>query len=194
MKYTFPQVVFGFHGCDRSIGEAVLNGTTKLRSSTNSYDWLGNGVYFWENAPLRALQWAQECMENPQKCRSTISEPFVIGAVINVGHCLNLTATESIEVLQAAHQYLHTMFETLGKEMPKNNPYLRSLDCAVINATDYTNENAGLPLFDTVRGAFIEGDPIYPGAMLYSQTHIQICVRNTACICGYFRPAGLMEE
>ena len=193
MKYTFPQIVFGFHGCDRTIGEAVLNGEKKLRSSTNSYDWLGHGVYFWENAPMRALQWAKECMENPKKCRNTISEPFVIGAVINVGHCLNLTATESIEVLQSAHQYLQTMFETLGKEMPKNDPYRRSLDCAVINATEYTNQMAGLPPFDTVRGAFIEGDPIYPGAMLYKQTHIQICVRNTDCICGYFRPAGLME-
>ena len=48
MNGTFPQVVFGYHGCRRSIGEAVLSGkVAELAPNTNSYDWLGHGVYFW---------------------------------------------------------------------------------------------------------------------------------------------------
>jgi len=40
-------LVLAFHGCDRSIALKVLNGETMLKSSTNKYDWLGHGVYFW---------------------------------------------------------------------------------------------------------------------------------------------------
>ena len=43
-------LVIGFHGCDRSVVETVI--------STNDYDWLGSGIYFWENNEERAWQWA----------------------------------------------------------------------------------------------------------------------------------------
>ena len=44
------------------------------------------------------------------------------------------------------------------------------------------------PPIDTVRGAFIEGSPIYRGAGFRAKNHIQLCVRNLSCIKGYFRP------
>ena len=43
-------LVIGFHGCDRSVVEKVI--------STNDYDWLESGIYFWENNEERAWQWA----------------------------------------------------------------------------------------------------------------------------------------
>jgi hypothetical protein len=42
--------------------------------------------------------------------------------------------------------------------------------------------------FDSVRGLFIEGEPVYPGSGFYDKTHIQICVVNPNCIKGYFSP------
>jgi hypothetical protein len=53
------QRVLAFHGCDRSVGESVLSGATDLLRSENDYDWLGHGIYFWENDPKRALQYAK---------------------------------------------------------------------------------------------------------------------------------------
>ena len=42
--------------------------------------------------------------------------------------------------------------------------------------------------YDTVRGAFLEGEDLYPGAQIKAGTHIQICVREPAkSIIGYFR-------
>lgn len=29
-----------------------------MRSSDNDYDWLGPGIYFWENNPKRAIDYA----------------------------------------------------------------------------------------------------------------------------------------
>ncbi|HZU36516.1 MAG TPA: hypothetical protein VFA18_11435 [Gemmataceae bacterium] len=42
--------------------------------------------------------------------------------------------------------------------------------------------------YDTVRAAFLEGEPVYPGAGFSRENHIQIAVRNSACILGVFRP------
>ena len=49
-------LVIGFHGCDQSVVEKVIAGKTELLASTNDYDWLGSGIYFWENNEERAWQ------------------------------------------------------------------------------------------------------------------------------------------
>ena len=56
--------------------KAVLN-MEPLHPSANNYDWLGSGIYFWENDPIRAFEFAKEV----KKCE----EPFVGGAIINLG-------------------------------------------------------------------------------------------------------------
>jgi hypothetical protein len=37
--------VLGYHGCDEEIGRHLL-GNEPFQPSKNSYDWLGEGVYF----------------------------------------------------------------------------------------------------------------------------------------------------
>jgi hypothetical protein len=54
------RTVIGYHGCDAAVAAKVLAGQTKLESSTNPYDWLGEGIYFWEHGPQRAFEWAAE--------------------------------------------------------------------------------------------------------------------------------------
>ncbi len=80
---TAPQTVVGYHGCSLEVARQILE-QQRFIPSTKAYDWLGEGIYFWEYAPYRALQWAQE--------RSTVSDTSVavIGATIQLGRCLNL--------------------------------------------------------------------------------------------------------
>ena len=49
-------LVLGYHGCDREVGERILGGGGHLQPSENDYDWLGSGIYFWEDNPRRALE------------------------------------------------------------------------------------------------------------------------------------------
>jgi hypothetical protein len=63
----------------------------------------------------------------------------------------------------------------------------RRLDCAVINHLHQVRDKAGLVPFDSLKGVFIEGGPIYPKSGFYQRTHTQICVRNLTCIKGVFR-------
>lgn len=48
----------GFHGTDESIVNDVLNSKGDLKKRDNLYDWLGHGIYFWDNSPSRAMDLA----------------------------------------------------------------------------------------------------------------------------------------
>lgn len=186
-------LVLGFHGCDKSVRDAVVNGE-KLVKSINSYDWLGNGFYFWENNEERALQWAEHLTSNP---KSKIANPSVLGAVIDLGNCLDLMNSSSVTTLQLGYDFLKSSYEKDNTSMPVNKNIgsntdllLRPLDCAVIEKIHSITQNPEYALepYDSVRGLFIEGNEVYPGSGFREKTHVQICVVNPNCIKGYFIP------
>lgn len=77
-----------------------------------------------------------------------------------------------------------------GKALPLNkgkDQKQRELDCAVINDCVRRMGLRQFP-FDTVRAAFLEGSPVFPGTTISAETHIQLAVRNADCILGVFRP------
>ncbi len=199
MYSTLPHFVLGFHGCDKAVAEEIISHDSKhLERSTNSYDWLGNGIYFWENNPARALEYATFLKDHPERISSgkkPIKTPAVVGAVIDLGYCLNLLEAHSLDVVKQGFKTLQDIYRSSGLELPRNlgvrgskELLLRNLDCAVIEAVHTFNEASGRPAYDTVRGMFIEGKPIYDGAGIFDKSHIQICVRNQNCIKGYFHP------
>ena len=71
---------------------------------------------------------------------------------------------------------------------------LRNLDCAVIQTIQSFFAKQGVQQYDSVRGVFTEGNPVYPGAGVLEKTHTQICVVNPNCIKGYFAPMKKSEE
>ena len=58
----------------------------------------------------------------------------------------------------------------------------------MINYLHTYRELRGESSYDTIRAPFLEGRPLYPRAGFRRHNHIQICVRETACLKGYFRP------
>lgn len=187
MYSVLPSFVLGFHGCDEKVGEHILSGKSKLQPSENSYDWLGHGMYFWENNPQRAMDYANLLKNNPKRSKSNIKTPFVIGAIIDLGICLNLTEKKSIDVLKQGYDSFVESCSMAQFPLPQNKGLLKHLDCAVINTIHKIYEEEGKPPFDSVRGLFLEGEKVYDGAGFFKESHIQICVRNPNCIKGYFR-------
>jgi pimeloyl-ACP methyl ester carboxylesterase len=55
----------------------LLNGSDELCPSDNPWDWLGPGIYFWEQNPYRALAYAREAARIDQKFSGKIKTPFV---------------------------------------------------------------------------------------------------------------------
>lgn len=194
--HDYQRLIIAYHGCDKQTRDQVISGMSKLGSSKNDYDWLGNGMYFWEHGPQRALAWAQE-----QKQRGRIENPSVLGAVLHLGQCFDLLDAEYTEVLSKAYPQFCESLNSTAKTIPKNEPLdandqdkiLRKLDCAMINWTIEQLESKTGTTFHSVRGVFQEGGPVYTDSGIQKRSHIQIAVRDASCILGYFLPSSRSE-
>lgn len=179
----------GFHGCDEDVARKVLLNRDDLMASQNDYDWLGSGIYFWENDPARAYEFAKE----------KYKKPCVLGAILNLGYCLDLSTREGLnEVRFAWENIVEPVYETgilkpnkAGRKGENGELMLRFLDCYVIESIHKLNDEYGFEKFDSVRAPFWEGKEIYPTAGFFDKNHIQLCIRNTDCILGYFLPKDL---
>jgi len=186
-------LILAYHGCSLETAQQLLGGSPFLHS-VQDYDWLGSGIYFWENDILRAYQWATES-------RLNFDHPSVVGAVIELGNCLDLTTQSGIAAVKRAYDEFMETSESDGVPIPVNvdtarNPsgdkILRRLDCAVMNylykiaKTEQESDPQSQP-YATVRAMFPEGKELYPGAGFRDKTHIQVCVREPEQIMGIFR-------
>jgi len=193
-------IVLGYHGCDLETAKYLLGGSPFL-PSRRDYDWLGAGSYFWENDPVRAYQWATEP-------RRKFKTPSVVGAVIELGNCLDLTTQSGIAAVKVAYNAFMAVAKETGITPPKNidpaadprgDKILRRLDCAVMNhffgvlQTEQEADPKTQP-YATVRALFPEGRELYPDAGFWDKTHIQLCVRDSRQILGVFRIPDWQRE
>ena len=193
MYSTRTGLVLGFHGCDESVAMKVLTGEVPLKKSANNYDWLGHGSYFWENSPSRAMEFAVHLQNFPNRSKGKIEKPAVIGAVIDLGYCLDLLDYENLQMLKLTYE---VMLSTSNiADFPENKSIggigdllLRELDCALVETLHRLRKVYNHPPFDSVRGVFPEGKELYPNAGFREKDHIQICIRNPNCIKGFFLP------
>lgn len=163
-----------------------------LRHSENPFDWLGKGVYFWEYAPQRALDFAHE-----QQQRGKIEFPAVLGAYLHLGRCFDLTDTYNTAQLSEAFVSWEAVLRSQHLDLPENRKgskrsgdfLLRFRDCALLNwYMDLLDACSSGCYYQTVRGVFVEGDLAYPGAAIHTKTHTQIAVRDLSCVLGFFLP------
>ncbi len=85
-------IVRGHHGTSRRAASAILaNG---FKASSNEYDWLGDGVYFFQDAPRRALEWARGLHG---------TEGVVIESSIRLIDCMDMLDIEWRTLLAEAH-------------------------------------------------------------------------------------------
>ncbi len=184
MKYD--RTVIAYHGCDMETAERLLRGES-FKKSQNDYDWLGEGIYFWEYGAERALQFAHD-----QQRRGKVNTPTIVGAILQLGRCFDLMDTRFTADLPVAFDRFKQAMEHSGQPLPTNDgptpdKLLRRRDCAVLNyyLRELDRENFS---FDTVRCGFVEGPEAFEGSGIRYQSHIQVAVRNPTCVVGIFRP------
>lgn len=209
MSRLATSFVLGYHGCDQAVADRLLAGEI-IEPSDRKYDWLGPGAYFWEADPHRALEFAEE-----KVARREYDKAAVVGAVIDLGNCLDMSNRANAKLFQAYHENFLMIQRTAGLPVPENenskgdpneDRLLRYLDRAVfvhlhnsIAEAAKTSKRAkkaasdlALKPFDTIRGVFTEGGSLYGGCGFYERTHVQIAVRNIEeCIIGLFKPLRL---
>lgn len=197
MSRLATSFVLGYHGCERSVAERAVAGEIDLLHSERAYDWLGPGAYFWESDPQRAQEWADS-----KVARGDYKKAAVIGAVIDLRHCLDLANRENLDLVKLAFKAFKSEQKAAGFTLPQNRSVkgqpdqdrvLRFLDCAVIRHLHTALQRVPevdrvVQPFDTVRGMFTEGRRLYPGCGYREKTHVQIAVRTAECIAGIFYP------
>lgn len=195
MNHSSGTIVIGYHGCDRATEEALVSGALKhLDPSDNPYDWLGPGVYFFQDDWRRALMFAEASAMNPKRRFSArpIKTPAVVGAVMRLSSVLDVSTQDGIDAFRNAYQSLVKSDVPL-KRNRKSEPedvdvILRSLDRQIFKYLHqmYEDDETLAPV-DAVRGAFPQGEAVAPTSAIFGNSHVQLALRNPECVLGYFR-------
>jgi hypothetical protein len=153
-------------------------------------DWLGEGAYFWQEAPQWASEWllTKKVNRDPEAHAKVASyRPAVIGAIISLANSLDLLDTRWVPVLEDSVDpgYIWLQTEAPRRAQPERtsqrkfdpqNPYWNSVDWATIMwAANFAAPEQGV-IFWSVRCPFIEGDPLFEESAIYKQAHVEIAV------------------
>jgi len=160
----------GFHGTSAEAAQRILSAGFEI--SRNEYDWLGDGAYFFQDAPARALEWARQRFGE---------DAAVIGAEIDLADCIDLLDIPWERLIVRAFELYIDFRAQMGLPVPRQTRGAHRLDRQVINYFTTGMERAGTRI-RSVRAVFPEGEPIYPGSALLRRSHVQIAVRNPAAI------------
>src|SRR5205823_246968 len=92
------------HRCRQDFARELVAGRVgaeEWKMSQNDYDWLGEGIYFWEHAPGRAWQWARERYGG---------DGAVVATEVRLGRCLDLADTEFTGLLREAYEDIVNLY------------------------------------------------------------------------------------
>jgi hypothetical protein len=165
-----PNVVRGFHGTNIAAAKSILS--TGFLVSSNSYDWLGRGVYFWQESSSRAKAWAQQ---------KWADQWAVVEVEIDIADCMDLLEGDWFSLINSAYDEVVGSFRSAGRDLPRQSGLVHGLDREVIEFVVAGAEHNGTEI-GSVRAAFQEGVPAFPGSALFTKAHVQIAVRNPARI------------
>jgi hypothetical protein len=195
---TPGHLLLAYHGCDAvTRDDLVTRRLGSLDHSQNVYDWLGPGSYFFEDDPQRAMDFAQRAKDHPEKqfTKHPIATPAIVGAVLCVTSCLDMTTQAGLSEFDLMLAALRERGVPLA-ENSRDNPLLRKLNNEVFTALHALRDAKNCPddpwpPYQMVRGAFMQGDPLGDAHSGFSRDgHIQLAVRDPSTIVGWFIPSG----
>ena len=118
------QILIGYHGCDITTRDGFVSGTKNPKISRNSYDWLYDGLYFFEGDCDRALKLATAASERSKQAltRQPIATPAVVGVVLDIDRIFDLSTQNGIENFSRAASLIESAYRTRGEKPPENLP------------------------------------------------------------------------
>ena len=104
-------IVSGYHGTSSELADVIER--DGFRPSMNPYDWLGDGVYFFQEAPGQAWEWARNRYGN---------KAAVIGAEIQLTHCMDLLDVGWEAILSETYDSYLNLLRQTGRPRPIQAP------------------------------------------------------------------------
>ncbi|GAC1467890.1 MAG: hypothetical protein NVSMB9_09980 [Isosphaeraceae bacterium] len=177
----YHRTVVGYHGTRKSVALNAVQAIQQLDWSRNPWDWLGHGIYFWEYAPQQAWLWA----ETLRRKNRWEEETAVVACMIRLGNCFDLLDPDNAKAIRGFHEIYLEAERDAGREPAANVRANKRLNCAVFEWA-YRQFELDRESVDTCRAVFVPSGEgrLWPGSAINPRAHIQIVVRNPACILG----------
>lgn len=182
------RTVFGFHGnIESRIAHVEEHG---FHREGLPGDWLGRGFYFWQDAPFRAWQWADDVVKLEARKNPEAPEEQPVVLMVELEYTDDwidlLEAGPWFDRMRRAAVILERRGALPNQSADPAASVLHERDFAVIRATVDAARLADQRV-DAIRCAFIEGTPIGEQSAIYDRAHVQIAVRETAIIRNHSR-------
>jgi hypothetical protein len=165
--------VYGYHGTSQARAASILEGG--FLASDNDYDWLGTGIYFFQDAPVRAKQWAEQ--QHPES-------PAVLRALLRLENCIDLFDVVWQSLLKEIYVSFVEQYKIRQQPVPTQKPdrsKAHRLDCSFFNYSIDFVASQGF-VVESIRAAFIEGSRLYPDSAIFDLAHVQIAIRKPSLI------------
>ncbi len=165
--------VWGYHGTSAEAADLILREGFSIKPSR--YHWLGDGVYFFQDAPLRAWEWALR----------RYSDPAVIRSLIHLDEdCMDLVDIKWFSLIDEMYPLYLAWYEQMNWPLPVQNLERKAhgLDCDFFNYVVRTMNEDMKVRIRAIRGVFMEGERILPNSAIFNRAHIQIAVLDTSLI------------
>lgn len=157
-----PYMYIGYHGTSRDSAEKIR--LTGFRPSVREEDWLGSGVYFFENDFLLAKAWCS-------KVKKYGTNWAILRCKICADTVLDLLTEEGYEAFRAMAHKIKDRYHKLPGGGPRRN-----INKIVVDLI------CNVEPVDVIRGAFDASGRKAPPRTNVLPVQVQLCVRNTDCI------------
>ena len=158
----------GYHGTNKNNGQIILSTKNFIPSGTFK-DWLGRGVYFFEDDKHQAYMFAKF------KKKLVHSDICVIEALLKSenGNYINLLCDDD-------RKFIKEYSEKIKEQIEKKKDEIGDWEHKEGFVLDFLYDNGSR--YDLVKAAYIVSKKQLDKILEYMPTQIQICVKNVSCI------------
>ena len=168
-----PLTAIGYHGTTEEAADKLVRENFQL--SENSWEWLGHGVYFWQDAPKRAREWARSWLSLRKKYDGPVA---VVAAEIDLTDFVDMLDLEGV---QRMREVVESFAQQDDGSTRVNEPPKNYLDCAIFNVATKMLSSEGLQVAG-YRACCVEGTRLVENSPIYDRSHVQLAVLDQSTI------------
>lgn len=165
--------VSGYHGYLEDRFDAYDSKNYHL--STHNGNWLGTGLYFFQDAPLYARGWAKFLARKSITSEKKRLQFRVIKASVNLDSCLCFCGKPAQSFFLRIRRMYDSFLNKMGWSIENQEAY-HYLDNSIVETICQLASDLGFEV-KSVRGAFPSGKDLSYTGLLKDMTHIQFTLR-----------------
>ena len=148
----------------------------KFHFSTHNGNWLGTGLYFFQDAPFYARGWAKFITRRKLTSNKKTIRFRVMKARVKLDNCLCFCGKPAQSLFLRIRRIYDTYLNKMGCKIENEETY-HFLDNSIVETICQLASNLGFEI-KSVRGAFPSGKDLSYTGLLKDMTHIQFTLRE----------------